>query len=481
MKKLFFASALVAGMGMLASCSNDDVVAVNGGAPGIADNGLVPVELGISGPSVSVQKRGIGTVGDIEGEDGNKWNGETLNLLMMERSVRNFAGDADSIQWGFSQWTYTPDGGTSPDDDVTVTNFANVAVKTPTGVASGALTWETETTPKYYPNSGTHDFFAYHIDDADTIYTNTAADIDGTPNADFMVRDSIVTPDAKPSIKYVWFKIDGSQDLMVGLAENMKGEPDAQTNAGFSAQTARAGVKPNINMQHLLTRFTFTVQGADDSAQGIKVEKITVKSKTTGKMIVAYDLGQGKQAPENLISFELPWNDTDNTDGSKEEEPVELVLQDRTSGANTTVGPLTPIDIAGVDEDGDKTGYVFTPQPIGHALMVAPGEAEYEMSITLKQEFDVTNPGYGEGQANPDPIGSTTLTRNIVIPSAVVAPDTPTEDTVAQPGSSYAVNVKVYGMAKIEVDATLQGWKDGGDIEIDTNAPAGGAEEDPEP
>ena len=33
MRKLFFASALVAGMGMLGSCSNDDV-AVTNGTPG---------------------------------------------------------------------------------------------------------------------------------------------------------------------------------------------------------------------------------------------------------------------------------------------------------------------------------------------------------------------------------------------------------------------------------------------------------------
>ena len=466
MKKLFFATALVAGMGMLASCSNDDVVAVNGGAPGIAENGLVPVELGISGPSVSVQKRGIGTVGDITGEVGNVWNGETLNLLMMERSVRNFAGDADSIQWGFSQWSYTPDGGTSPDDDVTVTNFANVAVTTPTGEAAGALSWKSEKTPKYYPNEGTHDFFAYHYDGA---YWNGYINTIDPEDKAYVLKDSTVIPDANPSIKYVWFKIDGSQDLMAGLAQNMVGEePDAQTNAGFSAQTARAGVKPNINMQHLLTRFTFTVLGADDSAQGIEVEKITVKSKTTGKMIVAYDLGQGKQAPENLISFELPVDAVSNPDGTTAEEPVALELKDR-AAVNTAVDDLTPVVIAGEDADGDKRGYVFTPQSIGHALMVAPGEAEYEMSITLKQTFDVTNPEYGEGQTNPDPIGSTTLTRNIVIPNAEVAPDTPTEDTVAQPGSSYAVNVKVYGMAKIEVDATLQGWKDGGDIEVDTN------------
>ena len=45
MRKLFFASALVAGMGMLGSCSNDDV-AVTNGTPGVGNgNGLVPVEL----------------------------------------------------------------------------------------------------------------------------------------------------------------------------------------------------------------------------------------------------------------------------------------------------------------------------------------------------------------------------------------------------------------------------------------------------
>ena len=91
--------------------------------------------------------------------------------------------------------------------------------------------------------------------------------------------------------------------------------------------------------------------------------------------------------------------------------------------------------------------------------MVEPGYETYRMGITLKQVYDVTNPDYAEGEANQDPVGSTTLWKNIVIP----------ENAKAAVGSSYAVNVKVYGMAKIEVDATLQGWKDGGDIEVDTN------------
>ena len=49
-------------------CCSDDDVAVTNGTPGVGNgNGLVPVELALNGPSVTVEKRGIGTVGDIEG------------------------------------------------------------------------------------------------------------------------------------------------------------------------------------------------------------------------------------------------------------------------------------------------------------------------------------------------------------------------------------------------------------------------------
>ena len=51
-------------MGMWSGCSNDDVVATGGNVPGSANDGLVPVELAVAGPSVSVEKRGIGSVGD---------------------------------------------------------------------------------------------------------------------------------------------------------------------------------------------------------------------------------------------------------------------------------------------------------------------------------------------------------------------------------------------------------------------------------
>ena len=72
---------------MLGSCSNDDV-AVTNGTPGVGNgNGLVPVELALNGPSVTVEKRGIGTVGDIEGEEALSVNtaiGDDLDLLALD-------------------------------------------------------------------------------------------------------------------------------------------------------------------------------------------------------------------------------------------------------------------------------------------------------------------------------------------------------------------------------------------------------------
>lgn len=434
MKKMLFATALLAGVGMMSSCSSDEVAGLNAPESPATGSDLVPVELALNGPSVSVEKRGIGTIGDIDGEEGNVWKGEKLRLIMMRRS------EADGATWDFSNWSYTPD---APGGPVTEYNFANLEVTTPNGQASGKLTWDA-TDPKYYPNEGIHDFFAYNIDNA--MYKGTGFE-DTTPdytedgdNSNFILKDNETTDQ-----KYVWFKIDGSQDLMAGIAVN---DPETTgTNLGFSAATARDGKTPKITMQHLLTRFTFQVYPANTSAEGIIVTGITVKSKTTGKMIVAYDLGQGKTAPESLISFELP-------EGSEPavEEPVALVLKDR-DAANTNVKDLVAVTLA----NGQTSE---APANIGHALMVAPGETEYEMTITLKQTFT-------DSEGGNEATGTTTVTRMINIPSATV--EEGEADATAQPGSSYNVKVKVYGMEKIEVEAELTGWKDGGDIDIDTN------------
>ena len=271
MKKMLFATALLAGVGMMSSCSSDEVAGLNAPESPATGSDLVPVELALNGPSVSVEKRGIGTIGDIDGEEGNVWKGEKLRLSMMLRSAE---------AWDYSKWTYNNSG------DVDVTNFENLEVTAPTDAVSGSLSW-TDTNPKYYPN-------------------------DSTPWEYLVLGDTTIN---EQQVKYVWFKIDGSQDLMAGIAVN---DQDG-TNVGFSAATARAGVTPKITMQHLLTRFTFQVYPANASASGIKVTKITVKSKTTGKMFIAYNLAEPNTSkkPDNLLSFELKDSGTEEAQDNK--------------------------------------------------------------------------------------------------------------------------------------------------------------------
>lgn len=445
MKKLFFASALVAGMGMWSGCSNDDVVATGGNVPGSANDGLVPVELAVAGPSVSVEKRGIGSVGDF-GERRNWWNGEKLRVLMMERSAN---GDGDG--WKYSQWSYKD---AEDDENVVIVNSANDEVSTPKQTqveTDNKLTWTVNNKPRYYPNEGTHDFFAYHLDNANYIYDPANAYTAEGDNSKFIVKDTVITPNSHATQKYVWFKIDGSHDLMTGMAvKKTDADELAASSTGFSAATARAGVIPNIVMKHRLTRFTFQVVGMNDDCSDVSVEKITVKSKTTGKMIVAYDMGGEAVAPTQTLFFEVP---TGSVDAQQE---AALVLKDYNEEESTTKD-LVPVAL--VKGDGN---WGETYQNIGHCLMVAPGEKEYEMVITLKQTFKTD-----DGSTNP--AGTTDIKRPIVIP----------ESAAAAEGTSYNVKVKVYGMAKIEVEATLEAWKEGGDIDVDTNLD-GGATEEPE-
>jgi hypothetical protein len=448
MKKLFFASALVAGMGMWSGCSNDDVVATGGNVAGSANDGLVPVELAVAGPSVSVEKRGIGSVGDF-GERGNWWNGEKLRVLMLERSEKG-----DGHGWRYSQWLYRD---ANKEDALTkVVNSPNDEVTTPEQTkveTDNKLKWTVQTKPRYYPNEGTHDFFAYHLDDAAYLYELTT-EFDTTSTAEnkqFIVKDSVVTPNSHATLKYVWFKIDGSQDLMTGVAVKKSSTDElAEDNEGFSAATARAGVIPNIVMQHRLTRFVFQVAGMNAGCDGVSVEKITVKSKTTGKMIVAYDRGGEAVAPTQTLLFETPTG----SDATLEEA---LVLKDYDSDQKKTV------DLSSVNLEKGQGEWGENWQPVGHCLMVAPGEKEYEMEITLKQTFKTDDD-------STNPVGKTTITRKITIP----------EEATAAEGTSYNVKVKVYGMEKIEVEASLTAWKEGGDIEVDTNLDGGVSTEDPD-
>ena len=387
-RNLFLASALV--MGLMSSCSND---VENVTAP---SEKLQPIELAVGSPSVVINPstKGVGTVGDIADQAANVWNGENLYVIMMCKY------DKGNEVWNVSTWPWIENFEDNP-VAVNVENFNNLKVQAPNGSAAGSIVLPMGGQPKYYPPTDTkHAFFAYHIDDA-------AANESYEPQAEPTLVD-----DNEARTRSVYFKIDGSQDLMQGEAIPSKEDP---SGLAFSAKGAREGIDPVFEMKHLLTRFTFEVKGGQaDQASFLKVKKISVKSKYKGKMCVAYF-----DNPGNLITFE--------------DESTEMNLKERT-GANQPMTDLTAQTLTGEFAK------------IGEALMVAPGEKEYEISIVTTQTVD------DDGNTN-----TFEQTSKITIP----------ESGVALAGSSYKIQITLYGLSKIpEITAKLTGWKDGGSIGV---------------
>lgn len=373
-------------MGMMSSCSSD---VENVTVPGV-DQDLQAVVLNVGNPSLVVtpSTKGIGTVGSTDA-DANVWNGEDLYLNMMCISENG------EPTWKLSTWTKITDlaAGTSQE----ITNFNNVKVQAPTGANTGALVFPSDNVERYYPPTNSrHQFFAYHIDDAAA--DETYQTVGGEPTV--VNENQTLT---------THFKIDGSQDLMVGKATPSIAGYETSI---FSAKSARGGVIPQLQMKHLLTRFTFEVK-SNKNDNSMHVTKIAVKSKNTGKMIVAY-------ADEALESNLLTFEDTE----------AELELQQQ--GASG----LEPLSSDGVVLSNEY-------KKIGESLMVAPGSDKYEIIVTVSQNVGTATPAEYEN------------VNVIEVPGTALA------------GTSYNVQIIVYGLEDIEVHASLTPWENGDPIVID--------------
>ena len=77
-KSIFFAAAFA---GVLCSCSQDE--AIEGGMASGAQEGLVPIEIGVAQVKSTVT-RGTGTVGTTD-EETNTWAGQKFNVYMFNK------------------------------------------------------------------------------------------------------------------------------------------------------------------------------------------------------------------------------------------------------------------------------------------------------------------------------------------------------------------------------------------------------------
>ena len=285
MKKYYFFAAL-ATVGLFASCSSDEdfsdaqdarqAVIVN-------DNAPAPIVINID----QLSSRGTGTVGGTG--SANKWAGQTFNIYMFKKGTFDLA-------------TYKPSD-TAPEEPI----FENAVLTTPSDGSSSAATYNVASVPtfSYFPTQGAYSFWAYRVDDAGTgtagVGEPKALKADGSDAASFT--------DAEATEVVVPFVIDGSQDLMVGVADTATAIAAAEAANGdaskvYTAWAARRNINPTLKFKHLLTRLYFNVIAAskDVSSEadapvsgisgwkpGFEVTKITVKSKSEGEMVIAYN------------------------------------------------------------------------------------------------------------------------------------------------------------------------------------------------
>lgn len=423
MKKLFLMGA-VASLGLLASCSSDDDLSTGGNGK----DGLQQIKIGM-GVQANVATRGTGTVGAV-GEKENTWAKQTVNVYMLNK------GTLDLAMFG--------------DDPI----YENTVLTTPADNASGIATEFVNDVPqyKYYPTTKTaFDFWGYRLDDAND---TTATDQEGSATAAAIENNKFVPYISSDSL-LIGFKIDGTQDIMAGKAvptEEEIAKCGGEDNI-YSAFAARREVQPNIKFEHLLSRLNFQVLDGKktettDPDKAVKVTGITVKSKATGKLVIAY---QGEATTFENVSDQLIVDK--DADAEKDAALLkELKVMKRADGAALTdkLVDLTPVTPKW------NNGMAMATQ-VGEALLAIPAK-KYEITINLKQRVQVKGDKNSPNEETDFQDKEYTYTADLK--------NTVNPEKGFEPGYSYNVTITVYGLSEIVITTTLIPWKDGGNIEM---------------
>ncbi len=421
MKKLFLMGA-VASLGLLASCSSDDDLSTGGNGK----DGLQQIKIGM-GVQANVATRGTGTVGAV-GAENNKWAGQAVNVYMLNK------GTLELAKFG--------------EDPI----YDNTVLTTPDGNDSGIATEFVNNVPqyKYYPTTKTaFDFWGYRLDDAND---TTATDQEGSATA-AAIKNNKFVPYISGDSLLIGFNIDGTQDIMAGKA--VPTDEDITTCGGeeniYSAFAARRDVQPNIKFEHLLSRLNFQVLDGKktettDEDKAVKVTGITVKSKATGKLVIAY---QGEATTFANVSDQL----IVDKDADSEKDAALLkelkVMQRDGSNLNADLVALQPVTPKW------NNGTAMATQ-VGEALLAIPAD-KYEITINLEQEVQVTG---DKEHPTPGDFQTKKYTYNADLKNTV------NPENGFEPGYSYNVTITVYGLSEIVITTTLTPWKDGGNIEM---------------
>ncbi|MGN0037409.1 MAG: hypothetical protein ACI36X_09400 [Bacteroidaceae bacterium] len=389
---------------MLASCSGDD-----GSQPSVGNEFTTegtPEMVQMSAHAASVSTKGYGTVGDVAGAT-NLWrSNQAIYLYAVTSNYANVWSEFDNRK------AYV-----QPDNNVVYFGPHTPAPNPEEnmGLASYYELGKVNENNSYW-------FYGYHVDDAATMGTNAKGQMAPVVNMGSTLEES-----------YIDLTIDGTQDIMVAKnPENpFAGNPLLDGyRYGYSAYTSRRNATPDLVFNHCLTRFTIEAIAADANAEGIRIDEMSIYSKTKAKLYFM------KPADESLVPA-----DNDN-DGA-----TWLKLKKYDAATNTMVD-LNPAADCTLAFPADQTG-----RPIGDGIICMPKKTsttdvsdKYVLRITQTQEKN----GREEHQTFNLPIQRADGT-----------------DIDFQSGYSYKLSVTFHGFTAVRVTATLTPWNAGEDIPMD--------------
>lgn len=454
MKKHFL--YLMAAAAAMTACSTNDVVGDAGNGAGIeTTEGQQVIGIGAAINAQPVQTTRA-TVGGVGTEDAtHSWHGENLYLFMTKKATIDPAtegNETDPIFWNTKAIAPSP----------TTTTDGETTTYAPTGLLT-----RSDSQVKYYPladyNDATQkygfDFYGYYDGKTDDnrndakYYTVTEGQI-GTGSDTYSAGATFVG---------VPFEIDGSDDLLAGKAELSETDKNdlqngqttdenkqAAVERAYSAWAARRGVQPSIDFNHLLTRLQFNViagnaitagkQDADNEDEYHKAMKVTGIKVTglpkSGHIIVA------STDEEHYPHSSLIWSDADASNNA-------FALKD---AANNEIDSDNAVELTGTFDESEFTGDKVT---IGDALMVKAGETKYQIEVTLQQKVRVKEQGEGDDADSNWEVKTQTITGTIDLSKVITGEDV---DKTFKPGTSYTVNITVYGYEKIDVTGNIVRW-----------------------
>lgn len=320
-----------------------------------------------------------------------------------------------------------------------------------------------------------YNFFVYHIDDCETTTTR---------NAD-RIKHEIV--------------INGTQDIMAGaspvlddkylethFAETKRALTQEELTMirnirGFSSYTAHRGIYPIVQLEHKMARLRFFVypgatkdaNGDPVTCKGIFIDKISINLPNKGDFTVA------GHTPDDIA---LTWRDAKSTE--KDEKGNDIIkyteggdvflcrrmitpdslttehLKDSTllvgKEESTKEGENGKIE-SGVgwhewNDQWNNTPWKQRPRlTLGRDMLIPPVD-ECTMTVYYHIENEWSN-----AKDSPDQLGAHKMMFHLP-PSDI--------NTTFEAGKIYNINIAIYGPQKIEVNANIDNWQFGGNINV---------------